>query len=203
MLSRLLRHKGFHTLLSTRLLVLFALLATYGIARIASAKPNVTLSKTAKPAYAIKPVEVAYDEEWVRLVEDSEGNASSLQTAIARYAGNPNGPHGQVMVDLVGAIHVGDVAYYAGLNQRFLAYQVLLYELVAPEGTVIPRGGRARNDNPMGLVQNGMKDLLDLEHQLEQVDYMARNFVHADMSPEELLASMRVVAKEWSRCISA
>lgn len=147
-------------------------------------------SKSAR-LMANKPLAVAYDEEWVRLVEDEEGNATGLETAIARYSGKPKGAKGKVLVDLVGAIHVGDAAYYADLNQRFLTYQVLLYELVAPEGTVIPKGSRARSDNAMGLMQNGMKDLLDLEHQLEKVDYTARNFVHADMSPEELLASMK------------
>ena len=37
-----------------------------------------------------------------------------------------------------------------------------------------------------------MKQMLELEHQLEQIDYSKKNFVHADMSPDEFLESMRV-----------
>lgn len=153
--------------------------------------PRTTSEANSAESSATALATPTYDEEWVRLVTDEEGNATGLETAIARYTGNPAGARSEVLVDLVGAIHVGDAAYYEDLNRRFIAYQVLLYELVAPEGTIIPKGSRARNDNPMGLMQNGMKDLLDLEHQLEKVDYTAQNFVHADMSPEELLASMK------------
>jgi len=39
-------------------------------------------------------------------------------------------------------------------------------------------------------MQNGIKDLLDLEYQLAGVDYTKKNFVHADLSPEEFAKSM-------------
>jgi hypothetical protein len=45
--------------------------------------------------------------------------------------------------------------------------------------------------HPVGALQNGMKSMLALEHQLEQVDYTKKNFVHADMSPDEFAAAMR------------
>jgi hypothetical protein len=35
-----------------------------------------------------------------------------------------------------------------------------------------------------------MKGMLDLEHQLEMIDYTAKNLVHADMSPDEFSKSM-------------
>jgi hypothetical protein len=69
-----------------------------------------------------------------------------------------------------------------------------LYELVAPEGTVIPKGGRVEDGsislNPIGGIQKGLKNLLDLEFQLEKIDYTKDNFVHADMTPEEFGESM-------------
>jgi hypothetical protein len=40
-------------------------------------------------------------------------------------------------------------------------------------------------------MQNGMKELLDLDHQLEKIDYTKKNFVHADMSPDQLWQSMK------------
>ncbi len=67
---------------------------------------------------------------------------------------------------------------------------MVLYELVAPEGTVVPKGGGNRNRNALSAVQNGMKDLLALEYQLAGVDYSKKNFVHADFSPEEFSKSM-------------
>ena len=39
-------------------------------------------------------------------------------------------------------------------------------------------------------LQNGMKDMLDLEFQLNGVDYTRDNFVHADMSPDDFEKAM-------------
>ena len=44
--------------------------------------------------------------------------------------------------------------------------------------------------NPIAALQLGMKSILELEFQLDLVDYSKENFVHADMSPEEFLACM-------------
>jgi hypothetical protein len=40
------------------------------------------------------------------------------------------------------------------------------------------------------MVQNGMKDILELEHQLEHIDYRKPNMVHADMTPEAFAKRM-------------
>ena len=130
------------------------------------------------------------DSEWVRLLSDDTGGALALQTAIGRYEGRPPGASSDVVVDLVGAVHVGDRKYYRQLDRRFPQYDALLYELVAPPGTKVKRGQRLENDNPLGALQNGMKSVLGLEHQLEQIDYTRPNFVHADMSPKQLFQSM-------------
>lgn len=148
-------------------------------------KPLAT--KPGGPSVVVRP---AADDEWVRCLKNDAGEPIALQTAVARYVGTPPGTRGMVSVELVGAIHVGDRAYYKGLDRRFEQYDALLYELVAPEGTVVQRGARVGNDNALGAMQNGMKGMLALEHQLEAVDYTRPNFVHADMSFEQLLASM-------------
>lgn len=132
-------------------------------------------------------------ESWVRLHRANNGEPLAMQTAVVRYvpvdeAGKPG--EASVMVDLIGAIHVGDPAYYDGLNKRFEQYDALLYELVAPEGTVVEKGRGTSNAHPVGAIQNGLKAFLDLEHQLEHVDYTRENFVHADMSPEQFSKSM-------------
>ncbi len=118
----------------------------------------------------------------------------ALEVAIVRYvrAKDANVPAAQAQeyVDLIGAIHVGDLRYYQQLNRRFRSYDALLYELVAPEGTVVEPGRGTSNAHPLGAMQNGMKNMLEVEHQLEKIDYTRPNFVHADLSPDEFSKSM-------------
>lgn len=123
--------------------------------------------------------------QFIRLLEDA-GKPTALQTAIVRFA--KAGEHG-LRVDLIGAIHIADHAYFRELNRRFRDYDVVLYELVAREDANVPQPGQ-RPGSFVGGMQVGMKSLLELEYQLDGVDYTAKNFVHADMSPEEFAATM-------------
>jgi hypothetical protein len=146
-------------------------------------------AKNPVPSAAPAPVKAAQLDiahKWVRYATDANGDPLGMQTSIVRY----QKPGETSYVDLVGAIHVGDAKYYAELNRRFAQYDALLYELVAPEGTRIEKDAVASDRHPLGMLQGGMKDVLELEHQLEQVDYTRPNFVHADMSPEEFFKSM-------------
>jgi len=125
---------------------------------------------------------------FIRLKRDARDVPVALETAVVRYV--PASGEGGLVVDLVGAVHVGDRAYYERLNKQFEQYDVLLYELVAPPGTRIPKGGR-KSDNPLVILQQLTKTVLDLESQTEQVDYTKKNFVHADLSPEGMSEAMR------------
>jgi hypothetical protein len=126
---------------------------------------------------------------FVRVRRDENGIAQALETAIVRYV--PADGREGVYVDLVGAVHIADRAYYDKLNEEFGSYDVVLYELVAPEGTRIPKGGpQEPNAHPVSQLQGGMKAMLELEHQLAAIDYTRENLVHADMSPEEFERSM-------------
>ena len=127
--------------------------------------------------------------KYIRISRDENNKPLALETSVITFA--PAGEkHQGVTIELVGAVHVGDAAYYAQLNKVFESYDVLLFELVAPEGTKIPKGGRKQTGSAVGALQGGMSSLLDLEHQLQQVDYTKKNFVHADMTPEEFAKSM-------------
>jgi len=128
-------------------------------------------------------------QEWIRLKRNAADEPIALQVAIVRYRGKAAGR--PVEVDLVGAIHVGDAEYYTDLNKRFRQYDALLYELVAPEGTVVRPEDNRSSGSVVGGVQNGMKTMLELEHQLEKIDYQQPNFVHADMTPEQFFKSMK------------
>lgn len=127
---------------------------------------------------------------FLRTKTNDAGEPVSLQTAVARYVSADG--KSKVTVDLIGAVHVGERSYYDELNKRFQKYEALLYEIVAPEGTRIPKGGvPGGSGHPVSALQTGMKDMLGLEHQLELIDYTVDNFVHADMTPEEFAADMK------------
>lgn len=143
-------------------------------------------------AFAAKPSARKRDSDkqaFVRVERDKRGKSLALQTAVVSYGGS-NDAGQSIQVDLVGAIHVADKAYYDLLNRTFVEYDTVLYELVAPPGTKVDKD-RPREANAVNLIQNGMKNMLQLEHQLEQVDYAPLNFVHADMSPNELAKAMQ------------
>jgi hypothetical protein len=135
--------------------------------------------------------------KFMRVKKDDRQEVVALETSVVRYTADPAKRPG-VYVDLIGAIHVGDKAYYDGLNKLFADYDAVLYELVAPEGTRIPKEGRpSGNAHPVGALQNGLKSMLDLDHQLDCVDYTVKNLVHADMSPDEFATRMKERNEGW------
>lgn len=121
-----------------------------------------------------RPVE---KDQYLRFVEDNEGGGR-LETAISSYK-NAAG----VTVHLVAAVHVADKAYYAQLNKTFATYDALLYEMVKPRGMGVPTAAD-RSNSAISMFQRLLKDLLDLDFQLDAIDYTARNFVHADLDAE-------------------
>ena len=126
--------------------------------------------------------------EFLRVTKDAAGKPLAMQTAITRY--RPK--EGELVVDLVGAIHIGEANYYKTLNEQFEHYDVVLYELVAPQGTRVPAGGKKRSGVPqspmdlVGYMQQQAQSTLGLESQLAKVDYQKSNFTHADLSPTEM-----------------
>lgn len=125
--------------------------------------------------------------QFIRIVADDTGDPQTLETSVTRYA-LPLDSGDELVVDLIGVIHIGDAHYYAELNELFRDYDALLYELVAPEENAIPQAEEGAS--LLGNLQGGMGHALGLEFQLDHIDYTADNFVHADMSPEEFSRSM-------------
>ncbi|HET6630350.1 MAG TPA: hypothetical protein VFG91_11300 [Woeseiaceae bacterium] len=135
------------------------------------------------------PPASAAPTSFARIANDAHGRPTALQLAIVSYA-----PEDEAYtVDLISAIHVGDAAYYQDLNERFRAYDVLLYEMIVPGDDSQPGGSADKGAGGLGLItlmQNGLKDLLGLTYQLDGIDYDAANFVHADMTSAMLAESM-------------
>lgn len=161
---------------------------------VASLIPVVTAAAKEPAARPAQPQANAEKKEgaesqtkFLRLSRDEDGELVSMDTAIVRYVpkDNADGP----TVDLIGVVHFGEKSYYERLNKQFEQYDVLLYELVAPEGRQAPKRGQS-SGHPLAVVQNGMKDILELEHQLDHIDYRKPNMVHADMTPEAFSKKM-------------
>ena len=125
---------------------------------------------------------------FIRLNKDENKQPLALEAAIVRYVPKDRGKKTPI-VDLIAAVHIGEKSYYQRLNREFKDYDAVLYELVAPAGTRIPKGG-GESSSIVSMVQKAMKNVLELEFQLELIDYTRPNFVHADMSPKQFADSM-------------
>lgn len=172
--------------LSRLLLAFFAvsLATSQAFAQTAVAEPPEKVADDAKPGDA-QPAELK--PLYVRVKNNDNGQPLALQTAIVRYRGKQDSDYAGKIVDLVGVVHIGQQDYYDKLNKRLAKYDSVLYELVAPDGTRIRPEDLEKRRSILASMQTGMKDMLNLEYQLELVDYMAENFRHADMSPEEFV----------------
>lgn len=128
---------------------------------------------------------LAEDESlYLRLRKGADGELQALETGVVTFSGVFDGR--PVSVDLISAVHVGEKAYYETLNSEFAAYDAVLYELIISEGDDLTK----LNDRPKSILsslQGGVKDLLALEFQLDQIDYQKKNMVHADLSAEAFM----------------
>ncbi len=142
---------------------------------------SLTLSQS--PSKTV-PVEVP---QFMRYVE-AAGKPKALEIAVVHYE-SPSVAGAEV--DLVGAVHIGEQSYYDQLNQLFDKYDVVLYELVAEEGTVIPKGGKREGpQHPVAMLQDSARTFLGLKSQLAEVDYTKKHFVRADMTPQQMADKM-------------
>src|SRR4051812_43250604 len=144
--------------------------------------PLLAVSSWAPVRAAEKPaVDKAESQKFLRFVEEGQ-DGGRLETAIATYK-NDKGQQ----VQLVAAIHIADTGYFAALNKKFEGYDALLYEMVKPKDMGAPGRDavRANGIDIVHILQKGLKTFLDLDYQLEGIDYSKKNFVHADLTAEE------------------
>lgn len=125
--------------------------------------------------------------QFARIAKNERGLPAALQLAIVTYVPQSGGD--RFSVDLVSAVHIGDKAYFAELNDRFRDYDALLYELIAPPEARASVQSAERTGLLSGS-QLALTQALGLSFQLDEIDYGRPNFVHADLSPDELSQSM-------------
>ena len=127
---------------------------------------------------ATKPAANALGElKFLRFVEDAHAG-KRLETAIVTFRNDA----GQT-VRLVGAVHIGEKSYYEGLNDTFRGDDAVLYEMVKPKDAEAPKPNQPSKSG-IGQFQHYLKDALNLDFQLDDIDYGRPNFVHADMDAE-------------------
>jgi hypothetical protein len=113
--------------------------------------------------------------QFVRFVEDGQGGGT-LQVALNSYV-DPAGHR----VDLISAIHVAEPQFYEALNEKFSAYDRVLYEMITdgePHAHLAAGGVPATHERLMRE--------LGLQSQLRGIDYDRHNFVHADLTWREM-----------------
>ncbi|MBU13465.1 MAG: hypothetical protein CMQ14_00075 [Gammaproteobacteria bacterium] len=124
--------------------------------------------------------------QFVRFVEGGQQWQGKLQTSINRYVAK-NGTE----VELVAAVHIADAAYYEALNAYFEQRDAVLYELVTNEPDPdLSQQARSYGGSAIGFVQAAMARYLQLHFQLQEINYGAVNFRHADLNMQELRSIM-------------
>lgn len=147
--------------------------------RLSRFVPLVVLFLGSSVFAAAPATQPAIPESFMRFVDDGH-SGGSLQTADVEFK-NGSG----ATVHLVGAIHIGEKAYYDSLNRGFQNYDAVLYEMVKPKDAPPPGPGDGeKSDSAISQFQRFLKNALDLDFQLDDIDYTAPNFVHADLDKE-------------------
>lgn len=163
----------------------------------AGANPAETRKEPAAPA---KEQPAAKSDEWIRLKRDAEGRPAAMEIATVRYVPAPGSKYASrrpadkpLVVELIGVVHIADRDYYEALSRGFEQYDSLLYEMVKPPGVEgVPR--RRREEGGAGglafVQEKLLPGMLGLVPQLRHVDYSKKNFVHADLTTDELAKRM-------------
>jgi hypothetical protein len=135
-------------------------------------------------AFADEPKKYEQLSDFMRVTKkEGKRQPVSFDTAIVRFADKKK----KIEVDLIAAVHIGDKEYYEELNKIFERYDAVLYELVAEKGTKPDKitVEEKKGKSLLSAFQSGIGESLELDFQLEHINYKAKNMVHADLSPSE------------------
>ena len=130
------------------------------------------------------------DRSFTRIVPARGQRGEQLQTAIMQYELPSTAGRPAARVALVATLHLAEPGYYEQLSKRLMSYDRVLYELVlSDDKPVISRGiGHLISVYVTAFVLNYVEDTFNLAFQLDVIDYSKRNFVHADVTEDDLEA---------------
>ncbi len=127
--------------------------------------------------------EDAVETKYTRFIESDDAETGShLDVGFGTYTHKDT----DVKVILYGAVHIADKQYFQKVDADLKNYDVVLYEGVTPSKDAKPDEDMAS----IGDLQTMMGKALGLTFQKDGIDYkggVQRNFVHADMTQDELL----------------
>lgn len=103
-----------------------------------------------------------------------ESGIWNYQTSLVRFEKD------DLEVTFVAAVHIAPKSFYEKLNRHFKSYDAVLYEKVKGLQEALKDAGV--ESSPWDLIAGK----LQMDSQLKSIDYDAKNFVHADMSLNEL-----------------
>lgn len=156
-----------------------------------AAEPGLTAAEPAeRPAFS--------QRDFLRFVDDDVH--PRLEVSVMTFRGEDG-----FEVDLVSAVHIADAAYFQELNRRFDGYDAVLYELVKQRGMELPAPGeRQGGGGVVGGLQRGMKAMLGLSYQLDEIDYRRANFIHADLDVHEFYEAQKARGESlWTLVMNA
>jgi hypothetical protein len=117
------------------------------------------------------------DTDFIRVDEDEK--AARLQTGVTTYEKDG------VSVSLIGAVHIADKTYYEKLTTNFKTYDHLLYEMIGGEKMGQLQKEGAAEVSTLAKTYGLVARFLKLTEQKKEIDYSAKNFVHADLTLKE------------------
>ena len=139
---------------------------------------------------------------WLKLDRNESGVPLRLATSIVRFEGEfcaDDGKTRTVSIDLIGAIHLGEAAYYERLNAEFKEYETVVFELVANEGfdaKDLAVAKEAKNEAPpspldaIPFLQHLFADALGFVNQIDGIDYSAPNLKRGDANADDFLVRL-------------
>jgi hypothetical protein len=122
-------------------------------------------------------------DQVIRYADDPKAPAQGLQVALIHMLHPKTGRR----VDLVGAVHIADLAYYREVQRLLEQVDVVLYEMVKPKDA---RPGDKPPETPEGEfsvrdLQKRMGEWFGLKFQLDAISYDRPHFLHADLTLEQ------------------
>ncbi|KAG0465379.1 hypothetical protein HPP92_019543 [Vanilla planifolia] len=124
------------------------------------------------------------------------GGTGELQTAVVSYRKtfpwsllNPF-----LEVDLFSTIHIADKEYFDTLQKRLDSYDCVLYEMLTTQDNLENKrncvsarrikASHSRSFSIVGFIQRQMAQILALDFQLDCLNYLGDNWLHADLDFE-------------------
>ena len=119
----------------------------------------------------------------IRYAADAKAPVQGLQVALIHMLHPKTGRR----VDLVGAVHMADLAYFREVQRLLEQVDVVLYEMVKPKDARPedkPPETPAGEFSPRDL-QKRLAEGLGLKFQLDAISYDRPHFLHADLTLEQ------------------